>query len=390
MSRAFGGINIVFVGDFWQLDPPGGGFLADIPVEFIRQARRYNPKADIAHGQSIFWHDGEGCVQSMTELNECVRTEDSWLYEVQQEMRHGKLSLDSWKFLHGHTDTSVPGSWLRGQCSCGNNCEETWKLHKKECSICHKERVSKHLVLNETCKCSICRTAQDQQLTLTETFPDRPKQDKFLMAPAIFPNNDIKYEVAKTRGRIFAGATEQAITWSIAKDHASQVVIAEKPNLKEEKTRWLTRHDRDCNGLYGMLPLAKGMPVVLTDHYDRNPKVNLLRGRIGYIDSWVLDDRETSIFEEGRRLLQFPPKAIFVQYYRWVLEMAFGYNDHAHGKFKVAEDQASTLSNLGAVLGSLIKTDKVQNWKCIGSSFHWAQPMPLHPIVAKGKRLQPL
>ena len=82
----------------------------------------------------------------------------------------------------------------------------------------------------------------------------------------------------------------------------------------------LTRHDRDCGSLYGTLPLAKGMPVVLTDHYDRNPRINLLRGRIGYVDSWVLDEREDSSFEDGRRLLRYAPKVVFVRYYQWVLE----------------------------------------------------------------------
>ena len=124
IARAFGGINMVFVGDFWQLDPPKGGFLAGIPVEFIRESRQYNAKPDIAHGQSIFWHKGEGCVQSVTELNECVRTEDPWLYAVQEEMRHGRLSEDSWKFIHGYSNTSVPGSWLNGQCMCHQGCEK--------------------------------------------------------------------------------------------------------------------------------------------------------------------------------------------------------------------------------------------------------------------------
>ena len=61
-------------------------------------------------------------------------------------------------------------------------------------------------------------------------------------------------------------------------------MLNEKPNILEEKKIWLQRHDKDCSGLYGMLPLAKGMPVALTDHVDRNPQKNLLRGRIGYID----------------------------------------------------------------------------------------------------------
>ena len=197
VSRAFGGINIVFVGDFWQIDPPSGGFIASIPVEFIRKARQYDPKPDIAHGQSIFWHSGEGCVQGMTELTECVRTEDEWLYSVQEEMRHGNLSEDNWKFLHGMQSTTVPGSWLKDRCTCGTDeCLQTWRRKKMECVRCQEERKSKHLVMNSNNE-------------------RRHLSTKFLRAPAIFPNNDIKYEVNKIRAQIYARATQQALTLSL-------------------------------------------------------------------------------------------------------------------------------------------------------------------------------
>ena len=167
-------------------------------------------------------------------------------------MRGGDLSEDSWNFLHGR-QTTVPGSFVSGDVSCSKKeCFYTWKVRKEECAICQEERKSKHRVMN----------APDDR---------RHRQKQFLTAPAIFPNNDIKFEVNKIRAQIFAAETAQAITWSIAKDKPSNKVIAEKPNLEEEKKSWLTRHDRDAGDLYGVLPLAKGLPVVLTDHYDRNP-----------------------------------------------------------------------------------------------------------------------
>ena len=126
-------------------------------------------------------------------------------------------------------------------------------------------------------------------------------EGEFLKAPAIFPNSDIKFEVNKIRAQIYARATNQAIEWSIARDKPSNKVIAEKPNLAEEKIVWLTRHDRDSGDLYGVLPLVKGLPVMLTDHYDRNPDKQLLRGRIGYLRSWILDEREDSEFEGANR-----------------------------------------------------------------------------------------
>ena len=64
-----------------------------------------------------------------------------------------------------------------------------------------------------------------------------------------------------------------------------------------------------------MLPLAEGLPVAMTDHIDRNPEKNLLKGRVCYVDSWILDDHEDSVFENGRRILRRAPKAVLVQYY---------------------------------------------------------------------------
>jgi hypothetical protein len=54
-----------------------------------------------------------------------------------------------------------------------------------------------------------------------------------------------------------------------------------KQDIFEEKALWLTRRDRDCGDLYGMLPLVTGLLVSLTDRVDRNPEKNLLHGRIG-------------------------------------------------------------------------------------------------------------
>ena len=66
-----------------------------------------------------------------------------------------------------------------------------------------------------------------------------------------------------------------------AKDVPSAHTLRERPDAVLQKKQWLMRHDRECGDLYGMLPLIEGMPVMLTDHVDRNPDKMLLRGRIG-------------------------------------------------------------------------------------------------------------
>ena len=65
LDRPFGGLNILCCGDFWQLDPPDGGFLGAIPTEFIQAARKYKPAPTIAHGQALFWSGAANGIQGV-------------------------------------------------------------------------------------------------------------------------------------------------------------------------------------------------------------------------------------------------------------------------------------------------------------------------------------
>ena len=59
----------------------------------------------------------------------CERCDDPWLKEVQEEIRHGRMTELTHRFLHGQR-TNKPGSWCQGKPSCGNSkcaqlaCEE--------------------------------------------------------------------------------------------------------------------------------------------------------------------------------------------------------------------------------------------------------------------------
>ena len=54
-DRPFAGLNVLVVGDMWQLDPPDGGFLGAIPTDFIKRARINVPGPTVAHGQRLLW-----------------------------------------------------------------------------------------------------------------------------------------------------------------------------------------------------------------------------------------------------------------------------------------------------------------------------------------------
>ena len=137
---------------------------------------------------------------------------------------------------------------------------------------------------------------------------------KCVSAPAIFPNNDVNHHMNKLRAKRFAMRTEQNIVYAVAKDAPSLQALQERPALGLDKLKWLQRHDRESGNLYGMLPLVKDMPMALTDHIDRHPEKQLLRGKIGRAHSWVLALGEASGTQDGCRMLQRLPVVVFLKF----------------------------------------------------------------------------
>lgn len=306
-DRPFGGLNILCVGDFWQLPPTDGGFLGAVPAEFLQNSRKDVAAPDIAHGQALFWSRGEGCVQGVSELPGNERCKDKWMQEVQEEIRKGCLSEDNWRFLHGKK-TGVPGSWCRGQALCGTEKCATLGEQREETTKSTRKRIAAE-------ECAQCRRERRTRERVAKSETDvRFADAMFVGAPSIVPNNDIKYEINKLRSRKFADEKGETITWVPARDVPGQEVLRTISNVRARKLSWLGKHDKECGDLYGMLPLVKGLPVFLTEHLDRSDGKKLLRGKQGFIDSWVLDDEEKSTFTGQERILTHLPKVVFIRF----------------------------------------------------------------------------
>ena len=229
----------------------------------------------------------------MWELTTVERTDDAWLKEVQEEFRNGCLSDENWNFLHGEP-TWASGSSVHGQSQCQQGCTSWYQ----ECAECASSRQKRRRVAH----------GFDDELFASTAG---------LSGTCIFATNNLKFETNKLRAQMFAAHTNSVLTYVQAKDVATSSALRKRPDLvqKDCKTAWLQRHDRACGNLYGMLPLAIGMPVALTDHVDRSEKA-LLRGRIGTVVGWLEDEREDAFEEHGRRVLQYMPKVVYVQFFK--------------------------------------------------------------------------
>ena len=295
-ARCFGGLNVCFSGDLWQLPPPRGTFVGDVPWEMITKASNKKLALTI-HGQELIWGYGGQGVQGMTELVQCERNHDEWLQELQDQLRHGNLSDENHALLHGRM-TQRPGSVCKGRVTCGQaTCQRLMNqqlpagvVRARECGVCKEERASKALVLHGQLG-DACVAAAD----------------------AILPTNAVKYHVNKLRAQEWAKQHQESIRYAICQDRISSAALREKPDLMNEKLDWLQKHDQECGGLYGVLPLCMGLPVRATDHIDRAK--GILRGCRGVVVGWSQEPESESLEqEEGNIIWNTLPVAIYVRF----------------------------------------------------------------------------
>ena len=305
----FGGLNVILSGDLWQLPPPRGTFLGQIPWQLATGVSSKKLPLSL-QGQQLVWaSSAQGGLQGVTELVRCERTQDVWLQDLQAELRVGHLSEDNYAFLHGRP-TKVPGSWCartqRPMCQ-ENICYQLYKnastataILKYECPICHAERDTKRLVAVD---------ADDPRFV-----------EGFSMARGIFHTNGVKCHVNKLRAEQWARQHGQIIYYAVATDKVSSRALHEKPDIAQDKLTWLQRSDADCGNRYGVLPLCIGMPVQAREHLHRKD-FKILKGCHGTICGWSSIETETAA-ADGAVIWNKLPDYIFVRFEtrtRWTI-----------------------------------------------------------------------
>lgn len=175
--RPWGGLNVVYVGDFLQLPPTQATPLFTLPRSLLNIGGVLNPR--VQHGLNLFWEDTNGIILFEQQMR-CV---DEWWLEVLNECRHGCMSYNTWAFLHGKP-TSVSGKWLDGTVQCGTTagpqCEKGCIQQHGECVECQEEHVQ---------RCRVYKAG------IHGSSDKRPAHKHFRHAVSVVPNNDLKMEI---------------------------------------------------------------------------------------------------------------------------------------------------------------------------------------------------
>ena len=319
--RAFAGVNTIFLGDFLQLPPVGGGNVASDPTTV--------PLSNAKAALDIFWETNLDTIRHFWELTEPMRCMDPWYGNVLNECRHGNLTTESYCYLHGLPTLLSPGfrptllpsgerctcnavvihddpvvgpynlAWKEEFLAKGRNMQEFLSSADAECGVCRKERHRRHISITEPSKA-----------------PARIHAEHFTTATALYNYNVPRFYCIFLRAREFAKQNNKELSWCYAVDVPvnAEVDKLSAEGLKAKRLRWLQRHDQHTAHMPSKYALAVGMPVVLTNHVDRDRQ--LFKNTKGFIHSWVLDQNYPQEREEfdGEFLLNRLPAVVYIRF----------------------------------------------------------------------------
>ena len=100
-ERFWGGLNLMLLGDFWQLPPVSGTPLCAHPDDV--------PLGLAQHGHELIWNRDLNGLQKTHDLTTPMRCDESWYNGFLNACRHGSLSLDEYALFHGWPSSQPVG-----------------------------------------------------------------------------------------------------------------------------------------------------------------------------------------------------------------------------------------------------------------------------------------
>ena len=311
--RIFGGYNMLFFGDWWQLPPiPDSGALSKPPHDKCsHRAKRV---------LEVFWGTGPDSLNFFVELTEQKRIQDPWFNDVLFECRDGRLSYESYCFLFG-LPTHHCGSWRTssageasaGYASCGSD----------ECA--RLEQRWRHMAMQgdtwtAMCKleCAVCQTERQRRNRLMEHKDPRVKKQPFVQAPYLHKNNEPKYHAQLVRAVENAkrgGEVPKHILWVVAEDTPANPaeIDADAKQLAKKRSKWLQYHDQKTAGIPGLCPFVHKGRYRVTEALSK--KLKILKHSTCELWAWKLHDQDAEMDHgQGERMLRYLPRCVFLKF----------------------------------------------------------------------------
>ena len=258
-ERPFGGINIIFAGDLWQLPPVKGKPIFGNPF-------RTGLTAGEQKIAKMFWMIKDP-IHRVFELTVNHRAKDEWLKAMLEADRSGGETWEMYCFVHGLPTRNV-GSWLpqlNGP-SCGN---AVCKKLAQEWQRNNEQNYKVSWELRRAAECHVCQWHRQRRCCIIEGNErniGRYQNGIFTDAPFVHPFRAPSYHAQHLRSIAFAKNNNRKLLWVTAFDkfvNADNSWKSEQGQQRKEK--WLEYHERFTNGIPGLLPLVLDLPIRFTD-----------------------------------------------------------------------------------------------------------------------------
>ena len=313
--RPFGGLNIIFAGDLWQLPPVRSNAIFSNP---FKGGYTYNEQQIL----KMFWQKSEDSIQRTFLLTQSLRTTDPWLQAVLEADRKGEEGWEMYCFTHG-LPTRNPGSWLPGTAlpQCGNaRCQEVASKNWPE--MWERSRGEKW-ALRANMECACCAEERKRRCVIIDRDgpnATRYQEEPFTDAPYVHPFRHPSYHAQHLRALNFAKAKNRRLLWLTAHDELKQGVHKRQPLQEEQRReRWFEFHERFTSGIPGLLPLVLDLPVRFTDTPNPSAKsiaMGVFKNGRGWLRGWELPEQNSQRLEEvaaAEFVLRSKPLALYIE-----------------------------------------------------------------------------
>jgi hypothetical protein len=314
-ERPFGGCNLLFFVDWWQLPPVKSTDLKATPYP----EKSASPMVQKA--MTFFWNRSIDSFTGMTELTHSYRQAlDPWFSEFLEQCRHGRLSWSMYFFFHG-LPTLMPGSWMPTQDGPGEllcksaACQKLWDSDWLE-----MRRTFASFAEMQMLECDVCKSIRADRCRVRQSdkADARHTESPFTEAPYVVPYNLPKYFAQQLRALQFAQNAQppQQLLWIVARDmpFLGDIKRLKGAELSKREAQWLQKHDQATNGIMGFFPATLNEPVRFTA--TQSKQLRIFKNTRGVLVNWELHPVDVALLQGEQSqeiILKQTPRKLYVQ-----------------------------------------------------------------------------